>query len=375
MSKQTSRELRLDLLRGFLEGQGWNLLTRGQRFGAYEAPDSLASGYFELVVPLEPTSDQNVVLSRLAGTLAEIYEVSFDHIATVLTEPSTVAAVSVGGRSSAQGSMPFVQFDNLVDRLRKLLLHTASFVLTEDPVVASTHPAAQRYVRQCRILQSEHGSYVTKIQLPNQVQLTQSTMFGDDGILSDDVNDRAIDVIEHVVSKVMSTDSSVFSEAALFEAVEVVNVTVLRDIAEMFQRVEADYLDFRFLGVATNSRIQTGRLTDRRIGRLNEYIEYARDRLARDLKVDVIGRIVELRSRHRDRRHNYVGIMSMFDHEPVFISFVLGATAYQAAVRAHERNELVRVSGLAKRLQTQLRVTRVAEFEVIERSDTGSVEF
>src|SRR5690606_31747246 len=101
MSKQTSRELRLDLLRGFLEGQGWNLLTRGQRFGAYEAPDSLASGYFELVVPLEPTSDQNVVLSRLAGTLAEIYEVSFDHIATVLTEPSTVAAVSVGGRSSA----------------------------------------------------------------------------------------------------------------------------------------------------------------------------------------------------------------------------------------------------------------------------------
>ncbi|MBK6845492.1 MAG: hypothetical protein IPG88_24890 [Gemmatimonadetes bacterium] len=95
---------------------------------------------------------------------------------------------------------------------------------------------------------------------------------------------------------------------------------------------------------------------------------FAKSRLAADREIDVIGRIVELRSRRPDRRRNHVGVSAILDDREVFIAVKMSKQDHPYAVTAHNRNNRVRLRAAVRRMKTQLRVIRLDSFEELEES-------
>src|SRR5690606_35861581 len=113
--------------------------------------------------------------------------------------------------------------ETVIERFKKSLLDTAAFVITDQTVVGKPPLAAKLYVSQCRMLQSEIGSYVAKVELPGGLRLAPATLFRETAVTSDTVNDKACDVIEHLFS-IGQGPADPFDDNALFDSLDVVNV-------------------------------------------------------------------------------------------------------------------------------------------------------
>ncbi len=134
------------------------------------------------------------------------------------------------------------------------------------------------------------------------------------------------------------------------------------------EKSRAESVNFSLTSAEGVKTVSTGRLTAQAFQRLDKYMLFAKSRLAADREIDVIGRIVELRSRRPDRRRNHVGVSAILDDREVFIAVKMSKQDYPYAVTAHNRNNRVRLRAAVRRMKTQLRVIRLDSFEELEES-------
>jgi hypothetical protein len=318
-----------------------------------------------------PQSDETEggreVVSRVVRALADLYDLSDDDVLSVIGALDSILAIQLRSRDYESGSLPFLRFEGVIEKLRKTLLHTAAFVLTDTPTVETVPEEAQTYLARCRFLQTAVGSFVARVQLPEREPLAEATLF-DEAVPSTDVSATLVDAFAFVTGRVLTSDNSVFTDEAFEENAHAINIDVFRDIGELLEKSGADNVNFTLTSSSGEQTISSGRLTPEGFARLDTFVEFARQRLAADQQIDVIGRIVELRSRRPDRRRNHVGVAAILDDHEVFIAMTMGKQDYPYAVMAHNRNRLVRVKAAVRRLKTQLRVIKLEVFEELEES-------
>jgi hypothetical protein len=368
-------QVSLGQIRAFLLSRGWIAEGSDSRMEAMAPPIDLGLPKdFKLYLPKSeehPVSQGN--LRRLCAIVADIYDVSEADVPTIVTNRDTVLAIQLRSPDYETGSVPFLYFEGLVEKLKKTLLHTASFVLTDAPTVEAVPDEALSYLTRCRFLQSAIGSYVARVQLPDKYPLVEPTLFNPE-VQSSEVNETLFGAIRFVTGSVFGHEADLFSDASLERHASVMNVDVLRDVGELLQRSGAKEINFTFASGDGVRSVSSGPLTADRFEILNAYVAFARERLAADHEIDVVGRIVELRSRHPDRRRNHVGIAASIDGREVLISLSMGRQDYPYAVMAHNRNRLVRIRGSVRRLRTQWRVERLDSFEELaDPADTSGV--
>lgn len=373
-----ARTPRLDLVERFLLSRGWDLAAVGNRFNTFVAPplptmrvaprwmgglstESEPSRVSErtddrirLTLPREEKGASTAeFLLRITESLARIYPYSLDQLRVLLSVPDTVVSIQLESPRNSYGAVPFPAFEGMIEKLKSTLLDTASFVLSDLPTVDDIPEEARSYLANCHFLQTEVGSYITKVQLPAEHELEEETLFNARRILGSDVNQKVADVLGFVVREVFDARSEPFSKEVLESNIDVINVNVLNDIADLFRRSSAREMNFTFLSAQSDQRIVSGVLSPQKLERLDYYAEYVRRELAADIPVDARGRIFELRSRGKRRNHNYIGISAIVDNREMKIAVILGARDYYEAVRAHQRNLVVRVAGSARRMKTQ----------------------
>ncbi|MHB1298649.1 MAG: hypothetical protein ACYC0B_09000, partial [Gemmatimonadaceae bacterium] len=190
--------------------------------------------------------------------------------------------------------------------------------------------------------------------------------------LSRVVTERLVDSLSFVTARVLEGDQSIYSDDVMEQEAPTINVDVFRDIGELLQRSGAKAVDFTLTSAAGVTTIASGSLSEYRLQRLDSFVTFAKERLSADRHIDVIGRIVELRSRRPDRRRNHVGIAAVLDDHEVLIALTMGKQDYPYAVMAHNRNRMVRLQASVRQMKTQLRVIRLDVFEELAQSAEGA---
>ncbi len=363
------RGLRVSALRAFLGSNGWKLVSDKDGDQAWEAP--LELGFPESYRLHLPRTDETpggaTAAARVTSVLSDIYELPVEELAAKAGAAHGIFSLRMFSPDFDLGSIPFLNFEAMIERLRKVLLHTAAFVIDETPTISEVPEEAYRYLAQCRFLQTAVGSYVARVQLPEASDLVEPTLF-EDGLASRVVSERLVESLRFVTGRIMDGDKTLFTDEVVEQEAASINLDVFRGIGELLHKCGAKSVDFALTSSAGVTTIPSGPLTESRLQRLDGFLAFAKERLAADRTIDVTGRIVELRSRRPDRRRNHVGVAAMLDGREVFIAMTMGKQDYPYAVMAHNRNRLVRLQASVRQLKTQLRVIKLAAFEELNES-------
>jgi hypothetical protein len=354
----------LRFVEAFLTGRDWRPTAEGDRFRTFVAPPTLGIGDVLLTLPSDSgATDTSLTLTRIRRVLSDIYSVPEERLAPVLALGGSVASIQMEHEDYSSGSVPFDRFKATVERLKKTLLDVATFVVTDEPIVARVVPEAEAYVHSCRFLQTEIGSFVANVHLPTEETLQESTLFRPAPIQTGEVGEKLEEVVGFVVERVFTHGDRLLSPEAVDASVDVTNVSVLRDIGALLAGTGADQVNISLLGATGQSTIRSGKLTDQKFASLDTYIAYAKHYLSTDIPIDITGRIVELRSRNPDRRANWVGIVGVHEGRETLVTFRMSRRDYSYAVTLFQRNRMVRAIGRGRRLRTQVRIDALQSLE------------
>lgn len=354
-------------LRHFLNEAGWREGRQAKGLTFFYPPKSLGiQGKYSVALP-EGTAKQGVgnLLYGTVDSLVEIY--GYGSLADLLNRAASLSDLSLPTRfitrfidgTTRRGVMPLSSLASYASNIEAGLYRSAKFKLGTE--TKETNLIAQRFVKDCLFMQTEQGSFIAKVEVPNTV-LRQGDLFGDGPLDSTEVCSSLFSAIQFLNDRILRDDASFESQEILGSVISLFNVELLESLTKVMVGTDMETIDFS-LEVGTQVRTSsTGWLSDDRKNRLKDFLNFIRDQLLGEDDLDVSGSIVELRSRDPDGNKNYIRVVSIFHGDRTFISATLSNEQYREALDAHRNKRQVRLRGNGTRLKTQIRLTEVTEF-------------
>src|SRR5690606_13630200 len=115
--------------------------------------------------------------NNLLEIFHDFYNLSKLDFDTLLETPDSILRVRIHDDATAEGKINFVRFEGFIERLKAIITDTASFVIDKNLTSTRIPAEAYKYLNKCHFLQTEKGSYVTKIQLPTKELIKDAELF------------------------------------------------------------------------------------------------------------------------------------------------------------------------------------------------------
>lgn len=355
-------------LRSFLADAGWSAGRSARGLMFYSPPDSLGiQGKFTVALPEDAAKPgMGSLIHGTANSLAEIY--GYGSVGHLVNRAASLSDKSQPTRlvsrfiddATRRGAMPLVSLAAYVSNIEQGLYRSAMFMLGETET-KETKLIAQRFAKECLFLQTEQGSFVARVEIPQSV-LKQGDLFGGQPLVSTEVCSSLFSAIQFLNEHILGGDSPFDDPEILSNVVALFDVELLASLTKVLLAPEMEAIEFS-LEVGTQVRTSTtGWISEDRRSRLKDFLDFVRDQLRGEADLDVSGSIVELRSRDPEGQKNHILVVSMFHGDRTFISATLSQEQYQRALDAHRNKRQVRLRGNGTRLKTQIRLTEVTDF-------------
>jgi hypothetical protein len=354
-------------LRDFLHQAGWHEVRRARGLTFYAPPDDLGiQGKYSIALPEDASrSGMGTLIYSAADSLVQIY--GYGSLGDLLNKAASLSDLLRPSRiisrfvdeTTRTGAVPLSRLSAYVSSMEMGLYKSARFKLGADTKEARL--IAQRFTKDCLFLQTEPGSFVAKLEIPQTV-LRQSDLFGVEALDSTEVCSSLFSAIQFLNERILSGDEAFEAADTLSNAIALFDVEMLESLFKVLVGPEMKLIEFS-LEVGNHVRTSsTGPLTDDRKGRLKDFVDFVRDQLRGESDIDVAGTIVEMRSRDPEGSRNYIRVSSDFHGDRTFITATLSNDQYKRAVDAHRNKRQVRLRGNGVRLKTQIRMIELTEF-------------
>ena len=354
-----------DRIINFLLGRNWQIAKNEPLFIYLSAPPEfeLPNNY---IVTIPKTAD-HVDFKRYYNNLLEIfsdfYSLGKQDLDALLDEEDSILRVRIHDEETADGKINFVRFEGFIERLKAIIADTASFVIDKNLTSTRTPTEAQRYLNKCNFLQTERGSYVTKIQLPTKAIIKEADLFYPP-IVADEINSKLIEVLDYVNTEIFRKPPPAISDDFLIENEDILNVKLLRDIETFYEKSDIKNVDFSLVAVNDTKEVISENVTKEQIHRLTLFIDEVNNRTFETKTVTVRGKIDQLKSRDPDGGKNSITMQGMVDDMPVVATANLASEMYKQAIEAHRIKEYITITGMAKTTKTRIRFIEIESFQM-----------
>lgn len=358
-------------LHEFLVDRDWTPSRQARGLTFFDPPQSLGiEGKFSIALP-DQVDRPGVagLLHAAADSLAELYGFAgLGHLLNKaasfsdLSGPTQLVARFVDDATTRRGVMPLVALAAYASNLEQGLYRSAKFKLGVE--THENKAIAQSFVRDCLFLQTERGSFVARVEVPPSV-LKQGDLFGGEPLASAEVCSSLFSAIQFINDRILGNEEAFDSPGLLGDAITLFDVEMLESLTKVVVDPEMETIDFS-LRVGNQLRTSsTGWISQEKRQRLRDFLEFVRQQLRGEADLEVVGSIVELRSRDPEGNRNYIRVVSMYHGDRTFVSAVLSNEQYQQALDAHRKKRSVRLRGSGTRLKTQIRLAEVTRFVVL----------
>lgn len=354
-------------LKEFLNEAGWRQGRQANGLMFFYPPESLGiQGNYSVALP--ENAEKPGVGSLLHGTansLVDIY--GYGNLGDLLNRAAALSDQSQPtrlvtrfvDRATRKGAMPLASLASYTSNVEQGLYRSAKFKLGVE--TKETKLIAQRFAKDCLFLQTEHGSFVAKVEVPHTL-LKQGDLFGGEPLVSTEVCSSLFSAIQFLNERILDDQGSFEAPETLANAISLFDVELLESLTKVVVGPEMETIEFS-LEIGTQVRTSsTGWLSDEKKNRLKDFLDFIREQLLGEDNLDVSGSIVELRSRDPEGSRNYISVASLFHGDRTFVSATLSNEQYQRALDAHRNKRQVRLKGSGTRLKTHIRLTEVTEF-------------
>jgi len=350
----------------FLAARGWREGDSPRpAFRRILPPESAGLGDYYVIAPREENTVESVrLVQSLIEPLASVFDLTPTALEALLRSNSAIVSIQQRSTTTSDGSVPFPVYSSLIDHLKKFLLSSASFIAEEDPLVGRIPEEARYYLSRCSFLQSSVGSYVTNVRLPEGDLLAPDRLQFDqeEPKASEDVNDTIQEIVPWAFDAVLNRPFGFDFSALPVPADEIFSVDAFEALSTLVGTVRDGELNFTFNTIQASITAKSGELTPAKLGRLNEFAKRLRSSVEDQEEIHVAGRIVELRSRNPDKNRNHVYIFGKFGTHEGIVAIRVPKRDYSVAGEAHVSGRIVYASGLARRMRTQYRITKLKYF-------------
>lgn len=347
----------------FLRNRDWQVVRENDQ-SVYMSPPidfGLPNDYSLIVPKTTEQSDFKRHYSTLLEIFSSFYNLSKQDLDTLLDEADTILRVRIYDEDTSEGKINFVRFEGFIERLKAIITDTASFVVDKNLTSMRTPAEAHRYINKCHFLQTEKGSYVTKIQLPAKETIKEADLFSPQ-IVAEEINGKLLEVLEYVNTQIFQNRLGQITDEYIIENEGKLNVKLLKDIETFYEKSDIRNIDFSLHSIEQTKVVVSENVTKEQIHRLSIFIEEVTNRSIETKQVTVRGKIESLKSKDPDGGKNSVTMQGLYDDMPVVASANLSSEAYKMAIEAHRVKEYVTITGLAKTSKTRIRFIEIESF-------------
>lgn len=114
-----------------------------------------------------------------------------DELKIIFSENKSIIKYRVFDYENIDGTISFLNYIDSLEIFKKMLSQSVSFVSTKKQIFASSKIESDIYLERCRTLQTEKGSFISKIEVPNDEIYTLISE-----VDSLEVNNKLFDVID-----------------------------------------------------------------------------------------------------------------------------------------------------------------------------------
>ncbi len=353
----------------FITSQGWVQSREKAGLRYYEAPESLGvRGGFSIGLPTDPHRPgiDNLIISAL-DTLGDLYDRNLSGLYEEVAANNdlmctTTLSVRFVDKKTTEGVMPLSSMAAFVQGIEKTLYEAAKFKIGDAST--STLALVQKFVKDCAFLQTAHGSFIARIEVP-AMMLRQPQLFPDapPALASSQVCASLFSALQFLNERILQSTADYETDELVANALELFNPELLDALSKILLGPEVAQTEFAMHSGNQRRATSTGKMSSENTGRLRDYVKFIRMHLLGIDVIDVQGHIVELRSRDPHGNRNHIGIATTFQGDRTFVTATLNNEQYDVAVVAHRAKGAVRLRGRGMQLKTQLRVVEIETFE------------
>lgn len=358
----------LENIISFLKSRGWIEVIGNRNTGLlyFAAPQTLGfETTYEIGIPnRNDFTDLVPYINNILKILSGIYQLSKDDLELLFSKDNTILSLKIEDEDVIEGKVKFFKFEEFIVKLRKILLDTASFTIMKRALTDYTPKEAIRYLNLCNFLQTEKGSFVAKIELPENEKLFESTLLPDQEITSGEVNKKLVNVLNFVNDDVFNSSS--FDTNFIRRHADNINLNILNDIEDLYNKTEFSNIKFNFVNNTIETKIETKEVFEGKMKNLSDFVTIVKDNIYNTFKWDFKAQITELKSKDPATDHNTIRVVGIVKNVISTVVVILNSEDYKLAIDAHENKKYVRIKGLFKTEATQYKVTELESFVIAE---------
>ena len=358
----TDREIRLKEVCDFLDKHNWSKVRTGKRNIIYQAPNNIGfSEPCEISLPANlEFLDFDESLDRNINFIAEIYEISPHEVCGTVKAQDTILSVRMMGEKASDGTFPVNSLKEVLANITSAIKNAASFVVSKDNKSEVSNSNIENFVKKCRFLQTEVGSFIIKIQLPSNELLKEGDLL-ESKVYSDAVGNEISSAIGFVNNDIFNGDESIESDDYLANNFQKHSSKILANISSILEKCDVDEIEFTFIknGISEN-KVRMEGFKKEKLQKLKKFNLRLNKFIKNTIFIDEIGKVIELSSKNPSGDENCATISS--NNKKFELN--LNQSEYKKAVEAHLSQSDVKIKGLANKSSKGLKITRLDNFEV-----------
>lgn len=358
-----------DKIISFLTNREWVAIEGNAKLTTFRPPAdfNLPEGFTISIPTSTEFSDFNQFIDNTLEIIGSLYEYSIDELKLMLDKEQTIFSIRIYDDKTKDGRISLIRFEQVLERVKGILLDTASFVIDKNALSFRVPPEAQRYLNLCEFIETQKGSFIAKIQLPQKELIKENELFDRNEIYSEEINEKVKDVLTYVNNEVFTSANKInVTDDYIIENEDHINLKLLKNIESFYLNADIKNIDFTFSSIDETEKIESQNITKAKIHHLTELIEDVSNKTIEIADIAFRGQIITLKSKDPDGSRNNVTLGGVYNELPVIASVKLDSEHYKEAIEAHKLKQYINITGTAKKTKTRVSFINVATFQIEE---------
>ena len=284
-----------------LSNRNWKKQERTTKYDIFVPPSILEfSNVYKLYVYHKyEKSDFEQEIVKSLNIISQIYNEDIDELASIIIEDRQILSLHIENEDIKNGhpSIPF--FNVLINKSKELLQEVANFSVIKQPHFFESKDEAERYLNYCKFFKNDVGSLITKIQLPNNEEIKERTLF-ETSIIGSEINNNLIKITDFVNAEIIGRDNFEPTDEFLIQNRDLVSVNVSNKLKDLYTGIEYADIEISLKGTQVVQTTTAKDLNREKVNNLSTFSKTIREKMKEISENDVYGKIIQLRSKDVD---------------------------------------------------------------------------
>jgi len=331
-----------DHIKSFLLNRNWTEVEYDEkRYIEMVPPSDLGFDDYSLRLFQDYSkTDYSAYNKKLIEIISQIYDIKFDDLYNSLLKQGEVLSIRITDDFVSDGSIDFNSFGDFYKGLKDLLFDVASFTLEDKPVIIDSPAEAELYLSECKFLQTQQGSFITRVLLPSNIPLRPNSLF-QDGISSSQVNKKLVEILKFSKANIFNSEVSadVYDQEFFRKNKGNINLNVVKSLKYIYSSSSIKNTEFNILSTkGEESIIDIKNVTNRNLDNLDlliKKIESISNESTVPIKLNSAF-VTSLKIKGLDYEKNTIQILGVHQRlGPITVNIKLEEQDYLKAVDAH----------------------------------------